>query len=188
MFSPMHKHRWGTNAGRKLRSEIWYCGPLHHVIPYIISGRLAQACADLGRRRKFVSDIASHTRDENRRWERRQRPALRNAESWCNLRLPCCKHPGEHKSSTRFRAHPRLKEVTRNARGLCRNDFLATRVYILDRVSDITRPYVSCVIWCWRRPRLYGQQNAREYATIHRARKSVLIKFFDQARHLLKKW
>lgn len=33
-------------------------------------------------------------------------------------------------------------------RGLCRSDFLATRVYISDRVSDITRPYVSCVIWC----------------------------------------
>jgi len=38
-----------------------------HVIFYVISGRLAQAYADLGRRRKFVSDIASHTRDENRR-------------------------------------------------------------------------------------------------------------------------
>lgn len=50
---------------------------------------------------------------------------------------------GEHK----FLFIRAYRMATRNGRrGSCRSDFLASRVYISDRVSNITRPYVSCVI------------------------------------------
>lgn len=165
MFSPMHKPpRVLMQEENYGRTEIWYVRqPSHHVIRQVISGRLAQTCADLGRRKKFVSDIASHT--PWRKSSLRKTSALRNLKGCCNLRPPCCERPGEHKSSARGGSVLARVwgQVTRNARrGLCRSDFLATRVYISDRVSDITRPYVSCVIWCWRRPRSRGRDQRRE--------------------------
>ncbi|XP_077259470.1 uncharacterized protein LOC143895889 [Temnothorax americanus] len=86
--------------------------PSHHVIFQVISGRLAQARADLERRKKFVSDIASRTRDENRRSEKdvsaeEFKESVQFAAAMCCERL----HMDEHKSSTRFRARPPLKKM-----------------------------------------------------------------------------
>lgn len=144
------------NAERKKngqRSDTAGC-PSHHVIP---RRNFRPTCTGLRPIWDAVKVRVWYRHAQHPPWRKsslNKTSARRNLKCWSrsNLRdrLAASAHPhGVSINSRRFRVCAASgSRVTRNERhGSCRTDFPATRVYISDRVSDIT-PYVSYVIWC----------------------------------------